>query len=163
MNISLTKTIETKELINFLPHKGKMFLLSRVTNYKVSEHARILTAEYEVTSNCLFFDKTIDGIPAWVGFEFMAQSISALSGICGKLKNEPPKPGFILSVSNMELKLPLLKAGTTAIIGIREDCRVGMVYTFDGEVLLGDRIAASAKLTVMDVDDIAKWEREHGN
>ena len=30
--------IEYDELINYLPHKGKMFLLSRVTQHDVNNH-----------------------------------------------------------------------------------------------------------------------------
>ncbi|GHV42179.1 hypothetical protein AGMMS49546_19960 [Spirochaetia bacterium] len=153
--------MEKDELSTLLPHKGKMLLLSRLREYNIRE--RTLTAECDISGSCIFYDPELGGLPSWVCFEFMAQSISILSGLAGREAGLPPKPGFILSVSNMELKLPVLKPGTTAVIQIREDCRIDLVYTFDCEVLLGDRPAAAAKLTVMDVDDIRKWEQEHGN
>jgi predicted hotdog family 3-hydroxylacyl-ACP dehydratase len=137
-----------------------MLLLSRLREYDT--RSRSLTAEYDISGDCIFYDPELGGIPSWVCFEFMAQSISVLSGIAGREAGQPPRPGFVLSVSNMELKLPVLKAGAAAVIRIQEDCRIDLVYTFDCEVMLGDKIAATAKLTVMDVDDIDQWE-QHGN
>jgi predicted hotdog family 3-hydroxylacyl-ACP dehydratase len=154
--------MEGDELLSLLPHKGKMFLLSRLKEYNT--RARTLTAEYDIAADCIFYDPDLGGVPSWVSFEFMAQSISVLSGLAGRETGCGPKPGFILSVSNMELKIPVLKAGATVLIQVREDCRVDQVYTFDSEISLGGLSAASAKLTVMDVDDIAQWDRErHGN
>ena len=154
--------MEKDELSSLLPHKGKMLLLSRLREYDTRE--RTLTAEYDISGDCIFYDPELDGIPSWVSFEFMAQSISVLSGLAGRETGQLPKIGVILSVSNMELKLPLLKAGTTAIIHIQENCKIDLVYTFDCNVMLGDTPAASAKLTVMDVDDMSQWEQDqHGN
>ena len=47
--------IEYDELINYLPHKGKMFLLSRVTQHDVNNHT--ITSEYDITENCIFYEK----------------------------------------------------------------------------------------------------------
>ncbi|MDR1932597.1 MAG: 3-hydroxylacyl-ACP dehydratase [Spirochaetales bacterium] len=148
--------IQEKELISLVPHKGKMFLLSRVRAYNTEE--RTLTAEYDITPDCMFYDRKIDGIPSWVCFEFMAQSISALSGIAGRARGEKPKLGFILSVSNMSICAPVLKAGTTAVIQISEDCAVDMVFTFACAVFLDDKQIAAAKLTVMDTTDVSLIE-----
>jgi predicted hotdog family 3-hydroxylacyl-ACP dehydratase len=154
--------MERDELSSLLPHKGKMLLLSRLREYDTRK--RSLTAEYDISESCIFFDPKLGGIPSWVCFEFMAQSISTLSGLMGREAGLGPKPGFILSVSSMELKLSVLKPLTTAVIQVREDCRIDQVYTFNCEVMLGEKSAATAKLTVMDVDDIDQWEQEyHGN
>jgi predicted hotdog family 3-hydroxylacyl-ACP dehydratase len=148
--------IERDELIELVPHKGKMFLLSRVTAYDEKEHS--LIAEYDITPDCLFFDVGLSGVPSWVSFEFIAQCISTLSGLDGRIKGQRPKPGCILSVSNMTTTIPVINAGTTVHIEVCEDCRIDNVYTFDGIVSLADKQIASAKLTVMDVDDLSVLE-----
>jgi predicted hotdog family 3-hydroxylacyl-ACP dehydratase len=145
--------IEKDELMTLLPHQGKMFLLSRLRNYDLDK--RVLIGEYDITGDCLFYDTVLEGIPSWVGIELIAQSISALSGLKGRRKGEKPRPGFILSVSDMRMDIPVLRAGTTAVIAIREDFKMDAVYTFHGTVSSEGKKAVEAKLTVMEVDDIS--------
>jgi predicted hotdog family 3-hydroxylacyl-ACP dehydratase len=150
--------IERDELITLLPHKGKMFLLTRLAAYDTAR--RSLSAEYDITPDCLFYVPKLGGVPGWVSFEFMAQSISVLSGLAGREKGEPPKPGFILSVTNMAIMTPVLPAGTTVRIDIQEDCKVEEVFSFNCIVSsLNGKEAASAKLTVMDVADFSAFEK----
>lgn len=154
--------IERDELAALLPHKGKMFLLSRLTEYDIEK--RTLAAEYDITGDCIFYDPELGGIPGWVSFELMAQCISALSGLAGRERGEAPKPGFILSISAMDVKVPVLKAGTTVKVRIAEDMRMDMVFTFNCTAFLANQRAASANLTVMDVEDITFFNREdHGS
>jgi predicted hotdog family 3-hydroxylacyl-ACP dehydratase len=153
--------IERDELITLLPHKGKMFLLTRIAAYDTGK--RSLSAEYDVTPDCLFYDPALGGVPGWVSFEFMAQSIAGLSGITSREKGEPPRMGCILSVSNMEILRPVFNAGTTACIAVQEEYADGGVSTFNCAVTLAGtepgQAAASAKLTVMDVDDLSVFEK----
>jgi predicted hotdog family 3-hydroxylacyl-ACP dehydratase len=147
--------IEGEELRSLLPHKGKMVLLSRVKTYNTKGHS--LSAEYDVGPDCLFYDPGLGGIPSWVGVECMAQGISALSGIISREEGRKPKPGFILSISNLELAVPLLRSGTVLRIRVREDCRINGVFTYDCQIS-GPFPVGKAKLTVMEADDISRWE-----
>jgi predicted hotdog family 3-hydroxylacyl-ACP dehydratase len=83
----------------------------------------------------------------------MAQAISALSGLTGRLRGEKPKIGFILSVSSMKINIPLLRAGEKVQIRVRENSRVDLVYNFKGEIFMEDKKPAEAKLMVMDVNE----------
>jgi predicted hotdog family 3-hydroxylacyl-ACP dehydratase len=145
--------IEKDELMTLLPHQGKMFLLSRLRNYDLDK--RVLTGEYDITGDCLFYDTVLGGVPSWVGIELIAQSISALSGLKGRRKGEKPRLGFILSVSDMRAEIPVLRAGTTAVITIQEEYKMDAIYTFHGAVSAEGKKAVEAKLTVMEVDDIS--------
>lgn len=133
-----------------MPHKGKMCLLSRATAWDCA--GRTLTAECDIAEDCLFYDPVLRGVPAWVGFEFMAQSVSALSGLCRQTKAEQPKLGVILTVSNLRIDRPILPAGKTVRIHVREDARDGNVIAFTGEIFLEDGKAMEAKLTVLESD-----------
>ena len=44
---NLPQRIERDVLIDLLPHKGKMFLLSRVTQHDTEAHT--ITSEYDIT------------------------------------------------------------------------------------------------------------------
>jgi predicted hotdog family 3-hydroxylacyl-ACP dehydratase len=142
--------IEQEELQTLIPHKGKMLLLSRVIEYDI-EHS--IRAEYDVTRDCIFYDPAIEGVPSWAGFEFMAQAVSALTGIRSREKGEKPKMGFILSVPSMRMEIPLFKAGSSVEVRMNETDCTDMIYTFEGEAFLKDRKVMEGKLMVMEIND----------
>jgi predicted hotdog family 3-hydroxylacyl-ACP dehydratase len=128
-----------------------MLLLSRVKAYNLREQT--IEAEYHITEDCLFYDSAMAGVPAWVGFEFIAQAISAYSGIKDRENGVAPQMGFILSVSSMRIGIPLFKAGTTVEIKTREiDC-MDLTFTYEGEILLEGEKVMEGKLTVMKVNN----------
>jgi predicted hotdog family 3-hydroxylacyl-ACP dehydratase len=149
------RRISGEELLGLLPHKGKMLLISRLISYDVP--ARTLCSEFDVDENCLFYDPALGGVPSLVSFEFMAQAVSALSGITGRVRGLPPLMGFILSVSSLELPLALYPSGSTLRVEIAAEQRVGTVSSFHGTVWLGAEKAAGAKLMVMDIEDPAAF------
>lgn len=149
--------IDHDELIDYLPHKGKMFLLSRVTQHDVNLHT--ITSEYDITKNCIFYDEEFGGVPTWAGFELMAQGISALTGITNKIKGREPLPGMILSVVDFKASVGFLKDRTTVQMKIAEDFRDEETYTYRYLCELyaapGDKEpAATAKITVMETEDM---------
>ena len=154
---TMEQFIDRDELINLLPHKGKMFLLSRVTQHDVNVHT--ITTEYDITENCIFYEKEFDGVPSWVGFEFMAQGISALTGITNRIKGREPLPGFILSVMEFKAEVGFLKNNTTIQMKIKEDYREeeSHIYRYLCELYASkeDKVpCVTAKITVMETEDI---------
>ena len=144
--------IEKNELINLLPHKGRMFLLDRAVDVDFDEYS--ITTQVDVTEQSMFYDETLGGIPSYVTFEYMAQSISALSGIDNRRQGLPPKVGVILSVSDFKTAVPVLKAGTTVtVLDVQQDI-VDKVFSFSCTAYIGDTPVSSGKLTVMEVDDL---------
>ena len=143
--------INKEDIAAFVPHKGRMLLLTGINEYNLEE--RSLCAEYHITEDCLFFDPVIGGVPAWVGFEFLAQAIAALSGLYSRQKKEAPKIGFILSVSSIQIKLPFFLAGSTVELRVKESSNLDQVSSFNGEIFLEGNKVLEGKLTVMDVND----------
>jgi len=142
--------IEKEELQTFIPHRGKMLLLSRVIEYDI-EHS--IRAEYDITRNCLFYDPVLDGVPSWVGFEFIAQAISVLTGIRKREKGEKTNIGFILSIPSMRMEIPLIKNGSTVEVRVEEiDC-TDLIYTFEGTVFQENKKVIEGKLMVMEISD----------
>ena len=144
--------IDKDEIAALIPHRGRMLLLSGINEYNLEE--RTLSAEYHVTKDCLFYDPSIDAVPAWVGFEFMAQAISALSGIGFRARGEKPKLGFILSISSMKIKIPFFRAGTKVELRVKECSRIDQVYNFEGVAFLEGKSVMEGKLTIMEADDM---------
>jgi predicted hotdog family 3-hydroxylacyl-ACP dehydratase len=129
---------------------GKMLLLNRIIDYDI-EHS--IRAEYNITENCIFYDPVLDGVPAWVGFEFIAQAISALTGIRKRAKGEKTKIGFILSIPSMRMEIPFFKNGSLAEVRVKESDCTDMIYTYEGEVFMENKKVMEGKLMVMEVSD----------
>ena len=144
--------IEKDKLINLLPHKGRMFLLDRAVDIDYDEYS--IKTQVDVTKESMFYDETLGGIPSYVTFEYMAQSISALSGIDNNRKGLPPKVGVILSVSEFKTIIPVLKEGTTVTVLVCQQDIVDRVFSFTCTAYIGDELVSSGKLTVMEVDDL---------
>jgi len=142
--------IEKEELQTLIPHQGKMMLLSRVIEYNIEHDIR---AEYDITGDCLFYDPVAGGVPAWAGFECMAQAISVLSGIRSREKGEKPKLGFILSIPSMRIEIPLLQPGSSLEVSVRETDCTDMIYTFEGAAFVNGDKVIEGKLMVMEISD----------
>ncbi|MCQ2604070.1 MAG: hypothetical protein MJ215_03390 [Spirochaetia bacterium] len=144
--------IGKERLISLLPHKGKMFLLDRVMDFDPEDY--ILHSQVDVTENSMFFDMPLHGIPSYVCFEYMAQSISALSGLVAETMRQAPKIGVILSVSDLRTEKPILDDGSTVDIHIKKTDIVDSVFSFTCSAFCDGKRIAEGKLTVMEVDNL---------
>lgn len=156
-----------EDLLPLLPHRGKLFLLSRVTAHSVAQNT--ITTEYDITQNCIFYDEELGGVPAWAGFEFMAQSIAALTSIRNiSLELPPPPPGVILSVSAFNARQAVLPPGCVVQTTVHEDYRADSLSRFDCSLAVkgngtdwngkangsGNGPLATATMTVMTIPDM---------
>lgn len=133
----LTRTssrINKQQLLELLPHKGKMHLLDRIISYDLDK--RTVASEIDVTEQSFFYDEKIGGVPSYVSFEYIAQTISSLSGIEGNVKGEPVKPGVLLSVNGYKCSVPFFAPGTKVRVEITETCTLDNVLTYDGKVYM---------------------------
>jgi predicted hotdog family 3-hydroxylacyl-ACP dehydratase len=142
--------IEKEELLTVMPHRSKMFLLSRVTDYNIDG---TISSEYDITEQCLFYDSDLGGIPSWVGFEFMAQTVSALSGLRGRDLGIKPRIGFILSVPSMKIYIPVFKNRHAVTVNMKQLDQTDMIYTFEGNVFIQDTKAMEGKIMVMEINE----------
>ena len=143
--------IEKEELETLIPHRGKMLLLSRVNEYNLKEGT--LSAEYHVSESCIFYDPAAGGVPSWAGFEFIAQAISAYSGIRNREMGIKPKMGFILSIPLVQIEIPVYKPGSRIVLNVVEKDRTGLIYTFEGNAYLDGKKAMEGKLMVMEINE----------
>lgn len=148
----MIEEFKTRDSVSELvPHKGKMLLLDRVQSYSLEEIS--ISTEIDIRKDCMFYDENLGGVPAWIAFEYMAQSISALSGIYGRSKGEKPKVGFIMSVSSFKTDIPVFKTGDTVVVKVRQTIRMDMAVTFDGSASVDGKPVVAATLNTVEVPD----------
>jgi predicted hotdog family 3-hydroxylacyl-ACP dehydratase len=96
-----------------LPHSGPMVLLDRV----VAVDDESACAEVRIRSDGLFCAD--GGVGAWVGLEYMAQTIGAYAGYAARLRGEPIKVGYLLGTRRYECARPVFSVGTLLRIHIK--------------------------------------------
>lgn len=87
---------EWPDIAELVPHAGPMLLLQRL----LESGDDYVVCEVRVRSDGLFDS---DGcVPAWLGIEYMAQTIAAFSGVQARKDQEPAKLGFLLGSRRFE-------------------------------------------------------------
>lgn len=153
----ISQYIDSNDIKNYIYHRGKMLLLSRITQYSLNRYT--LTGEYDITKDCIFYDENIKGIPNWVSFEFMAQGASILSGIERRTLGKNLLHGIILSISDFKSNVDTLKVDTTIKVEVERKFydKGGLISVYFCN-LYKDRNSKepniTAKVSVMESDDI---------
>lgn len=114
-----------------VPHAGAMRLIDRV----IAEDGDCVRAEAVVRRDNLFFHGEA-GIPAYVGFELMAQTISAYDGLRRRREGKPPAIGFLLGCRRYAAARPYFREGERLEIEVTS--------------LLGDEGMASFQCRILD-------------
>jgi len=143
--------IEGESLRRCIPHGGLMALLSRVVQYDFE--AGHLASEVDIKESDLFFDAERGGVPSWVGFEYMAQSIAALSGIKRRMqRNEEPRIGFIMGVRNFKSRSTVFAPGRRLRVEVSQIFRDGDVVSFECRIKEDGVEEASAIINAIESD-----------
>jgi predicted hotdog family 3-hydroxylacyl-ACP dehydratase len=129
----------------WVPHRGAMSLLETV------EHCDDLSivARVRVPADGLFADA--DGVPSWVGIEYMAQAVAAWSGARTRGGGGSPRIGYLLGSRRYEATVAAFEAGAElqvfAQCELMGDNGLGM---FDCRITQDGRVLASGRLSVFE-------------
>jgi predicted hotdog family 3-hydroxylacyl-ACP dehydratase len=133
-----------------VPHRGGMLWLERVLEVD-DDH---VVAEAVVDAGHLLADGGDDGLPGWIGIEYMAQTIAAWAGARALARGEPARPGFLLGSRRYECRRPRLAFGLRLRIEARRelfgDNGLGL---FACRLLDGDEEIAAANVSVFEPPD----------
>ena len=137
--------IERAELESFIPHKDSMLLLSGIVDW--TDDFESLTSRAVVDSHNNFIDPILGGVPVWVGFEYMAQTVAALSGLERHLAgNSEPRIGYIMGVRGFTATRETLPPGINLDISVRELFRDGPVVSFNCTISCTEGLVAEGTI-----------------
>lgn len=88
-----------------IPHSGPMVLIDQILEFS-EQH---LVAEIKIEEHCKFYQESKQGVPAWVGVEYMSQAIAALAGIYAKQQGREIKLGFLLGTRKYHINQTVFK------------------------------------------------------
>jgi len=132
-------------LADLLPHAPPMVLLDRVVAYQQQS----LEAEVTIMQNSMFFERALNGVPAWVCIEYMAQAVAALGGLHARAQQQSPRSGFLLGTRRLLLHAKVLHAGQTYRVLVQKvfHDETGLA-NFACRLLLAEQLCAEAGINV---------------
>jgi len=135
-----------------VPQSDAMVLLDRV----IAADAESLCAEVTIRPDSLFYkDK---GVGAWIGIEYMAQTIAAYAGYIALQHGEPVKVGFLLGARRYECTQDFFALGTTLQIYARcllqADNGLG---SFECTISAHNKIIAQAIINAFQPDNLQQF------
>ena len=131
-----------------LPHRDSMRLIDRLLDWQPES----IVVEVDVPHHGPF--NHADGVPAWVGVEYMAQAIAAWAGCKARQAGREPSIGFLLGTRRYESRTSWFRAGSVLQVeATREllgDNGLGM---FRCRILGGGEELATANVSVFEPPD----------
>jgi len=141
--MNMTSPIET-----VVPHRGAMCLLDRLLEADDEQAC----AEVDVPLDGLFVRDA--AVPAWVGIEYMAQTVSAWAGARAMRSGSTPRFGFLLGSRRYEARCDAFPGGATLRIEVRRELMgENGLGLFDCRILMGGETVATARVSVFEPED----------
>jgi predicted hotdog family 3-hydroxylacyl-ACP dehydratase len=144
--------MEKPDIADLLPHASPMLLLDDLIECSNDS----ITCSLKVRSDALFEKDEL--VPAWLGIEYMAQSIGAYSGYRRRLHNLPIKVGFLLGTRRFSTNVPEFSVGQTLLVIAKKAIETGNgMASFDCKVE-GEGVLQTAFLSVFEPEDSLAME-----
>jgi predicted hotdog family 3-hydroxylacyl-ACP dehydratase len=141
-----------------LPHEGRLLLLDEV----LDADAETVVCSVTIKPDSMFCEGA-NGVPSWVGLEYMAQTASTYSGLDEARAGIRPTIGLLLGSRRYKVDVPFFPIGAR----LRVDARVVLrddndLVVFDCKISEGSRVLAQADVKAYrpkDVFAIVRGER----
>ncbi len=149
---------QTWRLDDLILHRDPMSLLDRV--HAVEDDG--LVATVEIREDIPFF-VVGDGVPAWIGMEYMAQAVAALAGIRARRAGRPIPFGLLIGCRHFVAYVAAFAVATRLAVEVRElvsdsdglgafACTIYAVSSGDadedGNLVRGAEVLVESQLTV---------------
>lgn len=146
------------KMTEVLPHEGRMLLLDEMLDAG-DEH---VACGVTIRLDSMFCDG-VNGVPSWVGLEYMAQTVSTYSGIDEARAGKRPSIGLLLGSRRYKTEVPFFTLGARltveAHLMLRDE---NDLVAFDCQIRDGDRVLARGDVKAYrpkDVFAVVRGER----
>lgn len=142
----------TFSVTEVVPQSATMSLLSELADYGDGW----LETRVHINPSTLFLQA--EGVPGWIGIEYMAQTIGAHAGLLERQQGRAPEIGFLVGTRRYRCSKPWFFLGETLTIRAEQSYRADNgLMVFECEIRIDDAQVASAALNVYQPDDVAGY------
>jgi len=124
----------------FVPHRESMALIDSI----VEINQELVHCKSTIMEDNIFYDTEIAGVYAWVGIEFMAQTMAVF--VSSQNPQQKPQIGFLISVRNFSSTVPYFRLGERLDIIAHKEFLQQDIGVFQCEIFSKNKLLASAKL-----------------
>lgn len=144
------KALAEQDVADFIPHREPMILISKL----LAHGEDTLLTQTDISANSPYFDNKLNGVPNYVGIEYMAQSIAALAGVEAHMRNDIIRVGFLLGSRKLQMHIGHFAAGQSYQTRVtrlyQEDSGLAV---FDCQILHNQVVVAEANVNVFQPQD----------
>ena len=128
-----------------LPHAHPMILLDELVDFG-DESAN---CRHVITDKSAFFDAQLNGVPSYVGIEYMAQSIAAYANANELINNRAVAIGFLVSTRKYRCEYAIFAQGMVLTIGVQKLYKdESGLSAFDCTITIEEQEVAKARINV---------------
>lgn len=140
---------EVTPLHRYLPQSGSMLLIDD----PFTTGTGWVNASVRIAEDSLFFKPGV-GVPAWVGLEYMAQTVALYAGVIAVEEGESVRIGFLLGTRRFTAHLSNFRLGCILNISATEIWQDGQMAVYDCKIEnQSGHILAEAALNVFQPTD----------
>lgn len=141
---------------DYIPHTPPMRLVEELVK---GDDAGVTTA-LVITRESTFFSEELNGVPAWVGLEYMAQTAAVWTGMEDLRHQRPVELGFLVSARQYRAQQPVFPLGERLMVTITRQFGEDAIVVFDGAIRSDSGTEfASAHFTAYKPDDVNAYLR----
>ena len=129
-----------------VPHDAPMILIEQLAEYSDETS----TCSVTITPQSPFYNEQIEGVPSYIGIEYMAQSIAAYAGALANDINEAVRIGFLIGTRKYKTHQAMFYKNSTLTIYVHK------LYQDESKKILCD-----AKINVFQPEDPLEFIREN--
>jgi len=135
-----------------VPQSRTLSLLSELVDYGDDW----IETRVRIGPDTLFLEA--EGVPGWIGIEYMAQTIGAYAGIQERLQGRPPAVGFLVGTRRYRCEHSWFRLGETLEVRTEQSYRADNgLMVFECEIRADGVCLASAALNVYQPDDVESY------
>lgn len=144
--------IGAPHVADILPHDPPMVLISSFD--PASYDGERLTAFVDISEKSPFYDAGIDGVPAVMALEYMAQTMAALVGLKRRRMRLKPRIGFVLGSRSLKVDVDRFRNSERYRVEVKMDFTDGAFASFDARIFSADgSVAAEGRLSAFEPEE----------
>jgi predicted hotdog family 3-hydroxylacyl-ACP dehydratase len=146
--------VNAKPIIDYLPHAGRMVLVDEL----IERFDDGVACRVRVRPDATFATEA-GSVPAWVGIEYIAQTIAAFGGVAAADSGSQPPAGFLLGTRRLRSAVPFFSSGQSLRVEVHEVFSDGRLSSFAGtisdEANAGELVSATVNVMIMTSEEDA--------
>ena len=141
-----------------VPHSGRMVLIDELLDYGPDYAVAAVT----IRPDSVLSDG-VTGVPAWVGLEYMAQTIGAFTGVEDLRNGRRPQVGLLLGCRSYQTQVPKFAIGARLVINATLEFRdASNLAIFSCDIQENGVTRAKADVKAFRPDDVLAFLRGDG-